>query len=323
MKKIIVEQFEIGERIDKFLSAKFPTYSREYFLDLIKKEKVLLNKKSVKPSYLLKDKDIIEFDFIEQEKTGEPQPEKIDLNIIYEDDNVIVLNKQSGIVVHPACGNTGGTLVNALIEYFPKIKEAVYDENNLVSLQRPGLVHRLDKDTSGAIIIAKNKRAMHSLSRQIQNRNAQKTYLAVCLGWPKEDSGHLESHLGRHPKNRKKIANIGEGKGKEAISDYKVKKYFDTAAGKFSLIEFDIKTGRTHQIRVQASDMGNPVLGDNFYGNTISETLSHKLKIKRQLLHANQLKITLPGDNNKTTFVAPLPEDIRAILDKLTPVQIV
>lgn len=314
IKKFTIDSAEMGERADKIISLKFPEYSRNYFLNLIKERKILINKKSIKPSYLVKVGDSIEIEFLDKKGIGETKGEKIGIDIIYEDKNVLVINKKPGIVVHPSAGHTGGTLVNAIIDHFPAIKDVVYDKKSAISMSRPGLVHRLDKDTSGVIIVAKNDKSMRTLSRQIQNRNVRKTYLAICFGWPKNDSGHLVSFLGRHPKNRKKIADIGEEHGKEAISDYNLIKHFDTKYGKFSLVEFDIKTGRTHQIRVQASDMGNPVLGDNFYCNKLSEALSLKLNIKRQLLHAKKLEITLPGDRKSRVFEAPLPEDFEKIL---------
>ena len=316
---ITIKPSEIGERIDKFLSLKYPTYSRNYFLDLIKDYKVRVNNKSIKPSYFIKVGDKIEIEFIGSKLTEGAKGEDINLNIIYEDNDVLVINKQPGIVVHPAAGHSGGTLVNAIIHYFPAITNVVYDKESEISKLRPGLVHRLDKDTSGVIIIAKNARSMHSLSRQIQNHHAKKTYYAICYGWPKNESGQIVSHLGRHPKNRKKIANIGADKGKEAISNYKLIKHFETPLGKYSLIEFGIKTGRTHQIRVHAADMGNPVLGDGFYGNRLSETLSNKLGIKRQLLHAKMLVIKLPGKNKEISFEAPLPKDFNEILNIATP----
>lgn len=308
----------MGERLDSYLSSKFPEFSRSYFSKIIKEEKVSVNGKAVKPSYKLNAKDLIEVSQVNEATEGEPLPEKIVLDIVYEDDNVIVLNKQPGIVVHPAAGNKEGTLVNALLQYFPKIKEAVYEKDNLISKQRPGLVHRLDKDTSGVMIVAKNKRAMHSLARQIQNRTIKKIYWALCCGWPKNDEGILVNYLGRHPKNRKMIADIGNEKGREAISDYKVLRYFEDQAGnKMSLLEFDIKTGRTHQIRVQAKQIGTPIIGDAVYGNKHCISLSKKLNAKRQLLHAKTLAITLLGSNKPSIFEAPLPEDFKLVLEKL------
>lgn len=306
---------EAGERIDTFLAKEFPEHSRSYFNNLINNNKVLVNDKSVKSSYKLKAGDDVSIEFTESKETRELEAEKIPLDIIFENNDVIVINKQPGIVVHPAAGNKSGTLVNALLHHFPAITEAVYDKKSEVSKIRPGMVHRLDKDTSGVLIVAKNARAMHSLSRQIQNRNVKKEYLALCYGWPKEKSEKLVSYLGRHPKNRKTIADIGKEKGKEAISFYRVKKYLsDKKGNKYSLIEFDIKTGRTHQIRVQSANMHHPVMGDSAYGNKLSIKLSYDLKIKRQLLHAKRLHITLPGDTKQTTFEAKIPEDFSRVV---------
>lgn len=316
-KKITVGKSGAGERVDSFLAKKFPEYSRNYFSNLIDEKNVLVNSKSVKSSYKLKAGDNISVEFVEKE-ANELKAEEIALDIIYEDDNVIVLNKKPGIVVHPAAGNKTGTLVNALLYHFPKIKEAVYKKDNQISNQRPGLVHRLDKDTSGVMIVAKNARAMHSLSRQIQNRSIKKIYWALCSGWPKNDEGNLVNYLGRHPKNRKLIADIGKEKGRESISYYKVLRYLkDDKENKICLVEFDIKTGRTHQIRVQSAIMGNPVIGDKAYGNKQCLKISEELGADRQLLHAKSLSITLPGDTKQSAFKAPLPEDFKNILDKL------
>lgn len=322
-KKIVVDS-RVGERLDVFLSTDFQDHSRSYFANLIKQGNVLVNGVITKPSYKIKRFDKININFLKLTQTENwISPENIELDIIFEDENVIVLNKQAGIVVHPAAGNKEGTLVNALVHHFPKIKGAVYQKGNLVSEQRPGLVHRLDKDTSGVMIVAKNSRAMHSLSKQIQNRTITKIYLALCSGWPKNPEGRLINYLGRHSKNRKIVADIGKDRGKEAISDYKVLQFFeDKNKNKISLIEFNIKTGRTHQIRVQAKKMGNPVLGDLVYGDKQSINLSKKLSIKRQMLHAKTLIITLPGDSKQKTFEAPVPEDLNLVLKNIKTLSI-
>ncbi len=316
-KEIIIIK-EAGDRVDKILSENFPDYSRNYFAKLIKLKLATVNDQPIRSSYILKVNDTIEINFLDQENDQLEPASNIPLKIIYEDKDVIVVNKDPGIVVHPAAGHAQDTLVNALLQYYPQISDAVYDKDSEISVLRPGIVHRLDKDTSGVIIVAKNRRAMHSLSRQIQNRTISKKYLALCLGWPKNQENTLINHLGRSPKNRKLIADIGQEKGKEAISNYQVKKQYLTKSNKkISLIEFDIKTGRTHQIRVQASMIGHPVLGDQFYGNKTSEELSQKLGINRQMLHAYELKITLPGNNKATPFTAELPEDFEAVLKQL------
>jgi 23S rRNA pseudouridine1911/1915/1917 synthase len=317
-RKSLIFENDAGERTDQFLSKNYPDYSRNYFQHLIENGDVLVNGLSTKPSSKLKRGDKIEVEFSEIPVAEDLKPADIKLDIIFENDDVIVINKQPGIVVHPAAGNQENTLVNALVNYFPGIKDAVYDEDSEVSRIRPGLVHRLDKDTSGVMIVAKNARAMHSLSRQIQNRNVIKKYLGLCFGWPKKESGTLTNYLGRHPKNRKLIAEIGERNGKVAVSKYKLIKSFEFHDEKLSLVEFDIKTGRTHQIRVQTKMMGNPIMGDSVYGNKLSLQLSNILKINRQMLHARSLEITLPGDNKPSIFEAPMPDDFQIIVSSIT-----
>lgn len=314
MKKIQVNSYEAGERIDSFLAKKFPEYSRNYFSNLIDSKLVLVNDQSVKSSYKIKDNDEISIDFTEVKTETELKPENIKLNIIYEDDNVIVVNKQAGLVVHPACGNKDGTLVNALINYFPKIQEAVYDPKSAISKIRPGLVHRLDKDTSGILIVAKNAKTMRFLSNQIQRRSTKKTYFAICFGQPRQTEGKIVSYLGRSPKDRKKMADIGREKGKEAITYYRTLRYLPS---NLSLVEFKIETGRTHQIRVQSANMGNPVLGDSVYGSRNSIKLSEKLGATRQMLHAFSLEIKVPDEDKPKIFVAKLPEDFTKILNDL------
>jgi 23S rRNA pseudouridine1911/1915/1917 synthase len=316
IKKISIKADEAGERIDSILAKRYPDFSRSYFGILAKDKFISVNEKIVKASFRVKEEDNIEVDF-QKKDVPDLIPEKIDLNIIYEDDNAIVLNKQPGIVVHPAAGNFHGTIVNALLAYIPKIKEAVYEKGNTVSESRPGLVHRLDKDTSGVMIVAKNDQTMHFLSEQIKDRKVKKSYLALCYGWPKDDHGQIINFLGRHPIDRKIVADIGEEKGRIAISNYQVEKYFTKDKNKVSLIRFDIETGRTHQIRTQANISGFPVLGDEIYNRRESVHLSKELGIKRQLLHAHKLVITLPNKEDTSEFIAPIPDDFKIIIDKL------
>lgn len=314
----IITADKAGERVDKFLSQYFPNYSRNYFARLIKSDQVKINNTPIKPNQIIKINDIITISFTDETQKTVKASEDINLKIVYEDNDAIVINKDPNVVVHPAAGHTEDTLVNALLNYYPNISNAVYDEDSEISKMRPGIVHRLDKDTSGVIIVAKNTRAMHSFAKQIQNHTATKKYLALCSGWPKDEKGILTNYLGRNPKNRKLISDIGQEKGKEAISKYEVKEKFLTKSNKrISLIEFDIKTGRTHQIRVQISKIGHPVLGDQFYGNKESEKVSSELNIKRQMLHAYELSITLPGENKARTFKAEPPEDFKAVLNQI------
>lgn len=316
---ISISESEAGERLDSFLAKKFPDYSRTHLSSLIKSELIKINSKSVKPSHILKTDDQITLIIAEKESSVEVIPQEIALDIIYEDENVIVINKQPGLVVHPAAGNRDNTLVNALAFHFPQIKDCVYEKGNPISESRPGLVHRLDKDTSGVIIIAKNARAMHSLSRQIQNRTVQKEYISINYGWPKDPSGSIVNNIGRSHIDRKIFTVVEAPNGKFANSEYEVQKYFvDTNGKKYSQIGFNIKTGRTHQIRVHSTVLKTPVMGDKTYHTADSERLSNRYHIDRQLLHAHKLTITLPGDNKATTFTAPIPEDITNFIKKLT-----
>lgn len=322
-KKIKIDQNHNDNlRLDTFLSKQFPDYSRNYFSNLIKAGQVMINGKAQKSHYLVRPKDVIELTLSEQINNNiQPTGEDIPLNIIFESDDVIVINKQPGLVVHPAAGHKEGTLVNAVINHYPEIKKVIHNKTNPVSITRPGLVHRLDKDTSGIIILAKNARAMHSLSKQYQNRTIKKHYLGLCCGWPKQGTGKLKNYLGRHPKNRKVYTEVGEKKGKEALLQYNVVRYFtDENKNKFTLIDFNLLTGRTHQIRVQSHILGCPIMGDKIYGNKQSMILSSKHNINRQLLHAAKLIITLPGDNSETEFIAETPDDFYSFIENLTEI---
>lgn len=314
---ILVSNDEAGKRIDIFLFEKYPSYSRTYFKNLILKKFVSVNSKSVKPSHILNKNEKISLKLIEDQPITNLEPENIPLDIIFENDDVIVINKQAGLVVHPAAGNKTGTLVNALINYCPKIKESDVEQSQYSSM-RPGIVHRLDKETSGLMVIAKNSRALRSLSKQIKNRIVEKKYLALCFDWPKEKSGIISNYLGRDPKNRKKMAILDERRGKEAISEFKVRNYYKTKNGdKISLIEFNIKTGRTHQIRVHSKLIQIPILGDFVYGTKESQNLSKILRVKRQLLHSYYLSFYLPGDTKRTINKTETPSDFTIITNRL------
>lgn len=316
---IISYKTDKRERLDKFLASRFLDYSRSYFQHLIESGDVLVNDKKVKSKFILKIGDRLKINFIKSDHPIDLKPANIPLDIIFENDDVIVINKQPGLVVHPAAGNTKNTLVNALINYYPKIKSAVIDKRSIISKARPGIVHRLDKDTSGALVVAKNSRSLRSISKQIKNQSVKKTYLALCFGWPKEERGSVVNFLGRHSKKRKVVTDIGIEKGKEAITDYKVLKFYkDNAGQKISLVEFNIKTGRTHQIRYQAKTLGIPVLGDNVYGTKESIKLSKNLGIMRQMLHAKEILIFLPDTTKISRFLAKLPLDFTKALKELS-----
>lgn len=304
------------ERLDKFLTSRFSNYSRNYFQQLIESGNVLVNNKIQKSRYCLQKNDKIEINFIRFKEDISLKPSNIDLDIIFEDDDIIAINKQPGLVVHPAAGNPDGTLVNALINRYPRIVNAVFDKDSELSRNRPGIVHRLDKDTSGIILVAKNQRSLVSLSKQIKNRTVRKLYWALCYGWPKTKQGRIISYLGRNPKNRKEVTNIGSATGKEAISVYRVIKYLtDNKNNHYSIIEFNILTGRTHQIRYQAASINLPIMGDRVYGSKSSIKASDLHNIGRQMLHAKHIEFYLPGDTKLTSLEAPIPKDMKNVID--------
>ena len=225
--------------------------------------------------------------------------EEIPLNVVFENDDLIVVNKPAGMVVHPAAGHSSGTLVNAVLGYDPNI-EGIGGE------ERPGVVHRLDKETSGLILLAKNERAHRWLQDQFRLRKVEKTYLALVDGKPKTPTGRVEAAIGRDPKQRRQMAVVSEKKGREAISEYKTLESFS----KHTLLEFHPLTGRTHQIRLHCAFLGCPIVGDAVYGRK-----NFTVAINRHFLHAAKLKITLPNEKQPRTFEALLPQELVNVLD--------
>ena len=288
--KIIYDKFE-QTRLDVFLAAAYKNYSRSYFQKLARTG-ILVNGKNVLPSHKLKRGDEIVFEFQKEEPLSQIKPENIKLDIIYEDDDIIAVNKQAGIVVHPSYGHPTGTLLNALV---------AYAQGNFV----PFLVHRLDKDTSGLIIFAKNERAKISISKQLQNRTVKKIYYAAVKGIVTENKGRIEAPLGRSPQNRK-IMTVNPTAKKMAITEFKtVKRTHD-----YTLLEIRIITGRTHQIRSHMKYINHPVIGDTQYGGP--ETIDGKT-YARQMLHAYSVTFTHPKTCKEVQFTAPLPEDMEQI----------
>lgn len=319
--KHVVDKDEAGLRLDLFLLKNYPDRSRSSLAKIVKDGLVQVNSNIAKTGYKVHLGDKITL-FDRDERQHMPAPESIPLNIIYEDSDVIVLNKPAGMIVHPVTGDEKGTLVSALLNHYPKIKEAVVDETSSVSSLRAGIVHRLDKDTSGVIIVAKNKKSMEFLSKEIKSRRVKKIYWALCVGWPERQKGELVNHIGRHKTNRAQMTEIGEVMGRKAISRYNVIKYFKDKTGeRFSLIEFDIETGRTHQIRLQSKIMKHPVVGDPVYSTKESVHSSRELLAKRQLLHAKQLTIQLPESKIIKTFEADIPADFKMVLSRLTEIK--
>jgi 23S rRNA pseudouridine1911/1915/1917 synthase len=291
--KIIYEKFE-RERLDAFLASVYKDYSRSYFQRVIEKGEAFVNGKAVLSSHKLKRGDEIVFEFQKEEPFAEIKPEKIKLDIIYEDGDIIVVNKRPGIVVHPSYGHPDGTLLNAL---------TAYAKGNFV----PYLVHRLDKDTSGLIIFAKNEKAKISVSKQLQNRAVKKIYAAAVKGIITENAGRIEAPLGRSPQNRK-IMSVNPAAKKMAVTEFKV----ISRKQDYTLLEIRIITGRTHQIRSHMKYINHPVIGDAQYGGP--ETVCGKT-YSRQMLHAYNVTFTHPSTCKQVRFAAPLPEDMKEIFD--------
>lgn len=283
------------ERIDNFMNKLHSEYSRTYFQKIIKDNKVLVNGKTVNPSYKVKPGDEITYT-LEEEQTVSLKPENIPLDIIYEDNDIIVINKQADLVVHPSFGHETGTLLNALLYHF-KGKFS------------PFMVHRLDKDTTGAIIFAKNEKSKVSLSKQFQKRTVHKTYVTAVTGTVVEEKGRIEAPLGRSMQNRK-IIEVGPLAKKQAITEFKVL----SRSRDVSLLEVHIITGRTHQIRSHMKYIGHPVLGDVAYGG--SDHLKD-IKFSRQMLHSYRVRFTHPATSKPMELIAPLPKDMKQLFENI------
>ncbi|MBN3032967.1 MAG: RluA family pseudouridine synthase [Candidatus Saganbacteria bacterium] len=309
----VISPEQKGRRLDIFLSltAKLDL-SRSQIKKLIEESDITVNGRPAEPSYKVKTDDRIRV-AVPPPKEATVKPQEIRLDIVYEDDDIIVVNKPRGMVTHPAPGNHSGTLVNALLSHCGHLA-------SLGAPLRPGIVHRLDKDTSGLIVAAKTDAAYRSLVKQLKERTAEKTYVALVHGVIKQDEGAIEAPIGRHPVNRQKMAVLGNPnieirnskesgqnskKGKEALTTYKVLKRFE----KYTLMEVKIKTGRTHQIRVHFNHLGHPLVGDPTYGGQKDE-----FGVKGQLLHAEKLKFVHPVTGKALEFEAGLPAEFKKVL---------
>jgi len=297
--EFVVSPNESGERIDSALTKKNEfSLSRSQIQRLIDEGFIEVNKEIPKASYRLKAEDRVRI-IIPPPKPLLIQPEKLPLEIVYEDNDLVVVNKARGMVTHPAAGNYAGTLVNALL-YHCK------DLSGIGGVLRPGIVHRLDKGTSGLMVITKNDFTHHALAKQFKERLVNKKYVALVHGLINEEEGVVETKLGRHPVQRKKMAVVA--KGKEAITKYQILERFKD----YTLVELTIKTGRTHQIRVHMTHLGHPLAGDPTYGHRKEE-----FKIAGPLLHSRQLGFTHPRTGKYLEFNQEMPEDMREIIRKL------
>lgn len=299
MKEFIVEKEEIGKRLDAYLSLKNEKISRTMVQKLIEEGNILVNGKNPKASYKVSEGDKITLEEIEPKEIS-LKAQDIAVDIIYEDKDIIVVNKPKGLVVHPANGNPDGTLVNAIMAICKGSLSGIGGEI------RPGIVHRLDKDTSGIIIIAKNDEAHINLSEQIKNREVKKTYIALVRGFVKENEATINMPIGRSPKDRKKMAVVKNGKN--AITHIKVLERFNN----YTLLQVNIETGRTHQIRVHLSEIGYPIVGDYTYSNGKNE-----FGIVGQCLHAKSLKFRHPITNKEMYLEAELPQYFKDVIRKL------
>jgi 23S rRNA pseudouridine1911/1915/1917 synthase len=274
--------------------------SRSAIKKLIESGNVFLNGKAVKASQKISSGDTLEVNIPELE-VCQAKPEDIPLDIVYEDEDIAVINKAQGMTVHMGAGNYEGTLVNALLYRLDSL-------SGINGVIRPGIVHRIDKDTSGLLVVAKNDKAHISLSEQIATKTCKRVYLALLEGKLKNDSGNVTTYIGRSPTDRVKMAVVSPDKGKIAITDYQVvKRYIG-----YTLCRFDLHTGRTHQIRVHAKYLGHPIVGDEVYG-----IKKQKFNLKGQLLHAWKLTLIHPTTGKEMTFEAPLPEYFKEVLSKL------
>jgi len=296
-------------RLDQYLTEAMPELSRARVQKLIEGQDVLVNGVAEKASFRVKGGDKISL-CLPPPEVMDAQPENIPIKIVFEDEHIIVIDKAAGMVTHPGAGVTGGTLVNAVLFH------CAGSLSSIGGVIRPGIVHRLDKDTSGLIVVAKTDLAHNGLSRQLKVKTARRSYLAICEGFPKQESGTIETYIGRHPVRRKEMAVLKEGSGgRLAVTHYKILKRFS----KFSLVGLELETGRTHQIRVHMAHLGAPVAGDLVYNTKPSGNMQwrHKQGLEGHALHAYKLALIHPATGLLLEFEAAPPEGFEQLLNKL------
>ncbi len=307
-----VDPRDAGMRLDAYISSNTPNCSRSHAARLIREGHIQINSVIKKPGYRIRSGELIDGD-IPPPVAVSFMPEPMDLSIVYEDSAIIVINKPPGLVVHPAPGNYSGTLVNGLLHHCPDLAP-------IAGEIRPGIVHRLDKDTSGTIIVAKNGGALENLAGQFKARTVAKTYLAIVYGEMKGTAGAIDLPVGRHPTDRKKMS-VKSRNPRHALTLWRVKANFPSCC----LLEVDLKTGRTHQIRVHCAAIQHPIIGDSLYGGrTGSQYLRQNPKlvplvkgIERQMLHAWKLTVEHPVSGQRQTFESPLPLDMQGFIEGL------
>ena len=313
-----------GERLDQFLTSELPAVSRARVQELISQRKVLVDGATPKAAFRLRGGEQIEIVGDVERPPLRATAENIPLDIVYEDDDLAIVNKPAGMMVHAGAGATDDarnrrTLVNALLHHFQTLS-AVGGE------LRPGIVHRLDRATSGLMVVAKNDEAHRRLARQFSAREVHKTYLALVHGWPEKDRGTIRSAIGRHTQKRTRMTTKGS-RGRDAVTHYIVTRKIDSPYGKYALLEVRIETGRTHQIRVHMASLGHPVVGDSLYGapgelrsqpnKPRAAGFPAALPLDRNFLHSAQLELVHPRTHELLRFSRPLPEELAALLGKL------
>ena len=299
IREFLVLEEDEGDRLDVYLSKELGDMSRSYIQKIIKDKKVIVNDKIEKAKYLVKEDDKIKIE-IPAPKLLEVIPQDIPIEIVYEDDDILIVNKPQGMVVHPAPGNYDNTLVNAILYH---CKDNLSSINGVI---RPGIVHRIDKDTSGILMIAKNNNSHNSLAEQLKDHSITREYEFICHGVVKEDKITVDKPIGRNPKDRLKMSVVNNGK--RAVTHFEVVKRFEN----FTHMRARLETGRTHQIRVHSLSINHPLLGDNVYGPKTS-----KFKLKGQTLHAKKLGFIHPTTNEYIEFNSDLPDYFNEIIDKL------
>lgn len=298
----VVSEDEVNIRIDKYISERVPELSRSYIQHLIEDDFVTVNEKKCKSNYKCKLNDKVVVN-AEEQKELDVVAENIPLDIVYEDDDIIIVNKPKNMVVHPACGHESGTLVNALLYH---CGERLSTINGVI---RPGIVHRIDRNTTGLLVVCKNDLAHRNLAEQLKAHSITRKYHAICYGIFREPEGTVDAPIGRHEKDRKKMA-INHKNGRRAVTHYKVLKELNH---QYSYIECTLETGRTHQIRVHMASIGHPILGDDVYGPK-----NPKIKdLEGQTLHAKVLGFVHPTTNQYVEFDSDLPEYFQKLIDKL------
>ncbi len=298
--KISVSESGAGKRLDAFLAEEIENMTRSRIQKLIQEECITVNNLSAKANYRLKENDEIDI-VVPEAKECRIEAEAIPLDIVYEDDDMLVINKPQGMVVHPAAGNYSGTLVNALMAHCGRNLSGINGEI------RPGILHRIDKDTSGLLMVAKNDMAHIGLSEQIKEHSLTREYIALVHGKIKEDSGTIDAPIGRDEKDRKKMT-ITQKNSRNAVTHFFVLERFD----KYTLVRCRLETGRTHQIRVHMSKKGHPIVGDKTYG-----VKKEGFSLEGQLLHAGKIGFIHPGTNEYMEFCSDIPKYFEQVLDKL------